>query len=61
MGKVNYEMSKTMYNMLKNPMVWNAREQRMMKKGKPLTEKEVLDIINTQFGLKFQVGTISLI
>lgn len=61
MGKVNYKMSREMYNTIKYPMVWNWKLQKMVKKGKPLTEKEILDVVNKQFGLIRQVESISLI
>lgn len=61
MGKVSYKMSREMYNTIKYPMVWNWKLQKMVKKGKPLTEKEILDIVNKQFGLIRKVESISLI
>lgn len=61
MGKVSYKMSREMYNTIKYPMVWNWKLQKMVKKGKPLTEKEILDVVNKQFGLIRQVESISLI
>lgn len=61
MGKVSYKMSREMYNTIKYPMVWNWKLQKMIKKGKPLTEKEILDVVNKQFGLIRQVESISLI
>ena len=47
MGKVSYKMSREMYNTIKYPMVWNWKLQKMVKKGKPLTEKEILDALHT--------------
>lgn len=61
MGKVSYKMSREMYNTIKYPMVWNWKLQKMVKKGKPLTEKEILDVVNKQFGLIRKVESISLI
>ena len=61
MGKVSYKMSREMYNTIKYSMVWNWKLQKMVKKGKPLTEKEILDVVNKQFGLIRQVESISLI
>lgn len=61
MGKVSYKMSREMYNTIKYPMVWNWKLQKMVKKGRPLTEKEILDVVNKQFGLIRQVESISLI
>ena len=61
MGKVSYKMSREMYNTINYPMVWNWKLQKMVKKGKPLTEKEILDVVNKQFGLIRKVESISLI
>lgn len=61
MGETKYTMSRELYDALRYPLVWNPKEKRMMKKGKPLTKKEVLDIINGQFGLLRKVTSINLI
>jgi len=61
MGTVTYTMSKAMYDTIRFPLVWSAKEKKMVKKGKPLTKKEVLDFINSQFGLKNKVVEINLI
>jgi hypothetical protein len=61
MGEIQYTMSRAMYDGLRFPLVWSSKEKKMVKKGKPLSKKEVLDIINTQFGLLRKVTVLNLI
>ena len=61
MGKVSYKMSKLMYDTIRYPLVWNPKLKKMVKKGKSLSKKEVLEHINNTFGLKEEVVEITLV
>ena len=56
---INYKMSKELYNSIKYPMYWDAKEKTMKRSKKGLTKKEVLDYINQSFGLKEEVIEIT--
>ena len=60
MGKVSYKMSREMYNTIKYPMVWNWKLQKMVKKGKPLTEKEISLIFFIFLNIPFHFTTFRL-
>ena len=56
-----YTMSKTMWNTIRYPLVWDYKQKKMVKKGKPLSKKETLKIINDTFGLMGTVVEVNLI
>ena len=56
MGKINYKMTKDMYDSIRFPIYWNAKEKKMKRSKKGLSKKEVLNYINQSFGL---IGTVT--
>ena len=55
---VKYKMSKEMYDSIKYPMYWDAKDKEMKRSNKGLTKKEILQYINDTFGLKDTVTEI---
>lgn len=58
---VIYKMKKEMYDAIKFPMRWDAKEKKMKRSKRGLTDKEVLDYVNQSFGLLSDVIEISLV
>ena len=61
MNKIVYKMSKEMYDTIRFPLVWSSKMKKMVKKGTPLTKKEVLEKINTTYGLRGTVVEVNII
>ena len=57
---VIYKMSQTMYDTLRYPMRWDRRQKKLVKVGKPVSKKEILEHINSSFGLLRKVEDISI-
>ncbi len=57
---VEYAMSWKMYEELRWPQVWNGKLKKMVRVGKPLTDRELLDYINGTFGLLRKVTKIKI-
>lgn len=58
---INYKMTKEFYDSIRFPLYWNAKEKKMMRSKKGMSEKEVLNYINSSFGLRGTVTEISFI
>lgn len=56
---IKYKMSKTMYDSIRYPEVWNSKMKKMVRSKKGLTKKEVLDYVNNTFGLRGTVTEIA--
>lgn len=56
-----YKMSKEMYNTIKYPLYWDAKEQKWKKSKKAISAEEILEYVNSTFGLKRKVVEIVLI
>lgn len=61
MGNVIYKMSKQMFDEFRYRKHWDPKKKDMVRYGKPLSKKEVIEIINGQFGLLQTVTDISII
>lgn len=63
MGEKIYNMSKEFYNELRYQKVWNPKTKQMeiAKNKKPLSKKEVIELINNQFGLLGKVIEINFV
>ena len=55
---IKYKMSKEMYDSIKYPMYWDAKDKEMKRSDKSLTKKEILQYINKAFSLKDTVTEI---
>ena len=55
---VKYKMSKEMYDSIKYPVYWDAKDKEMKRSKKGLTKKEILQHVNDTFGLKDTVTEI---
>ena len=58
---VSYEMSKDMYDSIRYPIYWDAKQKKMMRSRKPLSDKDILDYVNSTFGLIRKVNEIVLV
>lgn len=56
MPNVSYKMTKAMYNSIKYPVYWSEKEKKMVRTKKHLSDKEVLDYVNSSFGI---IGNIT--
>lgn len=55
---VAYKMSQEMFDSIRFPMYWNASQKKMMRKKNSLSMKEILDYVNSTFGLMRPVNEI---
>lgn len=56
-----YTMSQIMWDTIRYPLVWDYKQKKMVKKGKPLSKKEALKVINDTFGLMGTVVEVNII
>lgn len=54
----SYKMSQEMYDSIRYPMYYDAKTKKMSRSRKPLTTKEVIEYINSNFGLLKEVNEI---
>lgn len=61
MGEIIYKMSKDLFDEMRYRKKWNPQTKRMEKTGKPLTKREICEIINEQWGLLGTVTELSIV
>ena len=50
-----------MYDSIRYPIYWDAKQKKMMRSRKPLSDKDILDYVNSTFGLIRKVNEIVLV
>lgn len=60
MGEVIYKMSKELFDEMRYNKRWNPGKKTMERYGKPRSKKDVISIINEQFGLLQTVTDINV-